>query len=265
MFSHIGKLSLASLLLISASASATTTTTTAIFSSSSNNISINSAGNQIETKVNGIDVKLTGWADTLEPAKGQIDTVIKTANRFEEFNGGWALINQDEKNTSFSGSCSGHHAADNFNSCGTQDFDMFLIEFSEEVNLTGADYGWTYGNNSQVTVAALSNNSLNGNNWANVKANQTISSGWADAKTSTGSDFTTASANVSGTFSKYWLVGALNSVFGGSASNDAIKLASVDFTVAGSTTQPPTSVPEPTSIVMLGLALFGFAARRKIK
>ena len=257
MFSNITKLSLASLIVISASASATTTAT---FNSNSN-VSISSAGNQITTWSNGVNITLTGWSDIA----ARNDNKTTTVNRFSEDNGGWALINQNEKDLTFSGYCLRNHSSDNIiNSCGDKDFDIFLLEFSEEVNLTGAD--WTDSDSTQVTATtSLSNNLLNDSKWADVTTNQTISSGWTDANTSTGRDFITSTTNVSGTFPKSWLIGALNSVFDGTASNDSIKSINTDVAVAESTIQPATTVPKNASIAMLGLALVIFAVRRKMK
>ena len=277
MMLNISKLSIASLVLLSASALASVTTTDAVFSSSNSSVNFNNSTNRFSLTADGIDINVSGWSDTKKFTGGSAsnpltgDDKIREADHFDEYRGGWALINDDEDNLSFSGECSNHHAADNYDSCGTQDYDMFLIEFSEEVNLTGASFGWIREkNNTQVTVAALNDKTLLNRGWDEVSSNQTISSGYADVQSSSGyySNFTGVEANVNGTFSTFWLVGALNTIFGGNSSlegNDALKLSGVSFSVNQNEASSVVSVPEPSTIVMFGLALFGFVARRKIK
>lgn len=277
MILNISKLSIASLVLMSASVLASVTTTDAVFSSSNSSVDFNNTTNRFSLTAGGIDINVSGWSDTKNFSGGSAnnpltgDDKIREADSFDEYRGGWALINDDEDNISFTGECRNHHAADNYDSCGTQDYDMFLIEFSEEVNLLGASFSWIREkNNTQVTVAALSDNTLLNRGWDQVSSNQTISSGYADVQSSSGyySSFTETEANVDGTFSQFWLVGALNSIFGGNISlegNDALKLSGVSFSVNQGKASSVVSVPEPSTIIMFGLALFGFAIKRKMK
>jgi hypothetical protein len=287
MFLNTTKLSIASLVLMSASSFASVTTHFGTINETYSNANFN----EFSLTAGGVDITVTGWSDTDDDGQGNVlsgDDKITEAVDFDRNGNGWSMHNADEIN---SNNCGYHHSADNLGTtCGYQDYDMFLIEFSEEVNLSAATSSWLYGqssgkntaaSNNELTVAALSNENLAGKDWSDVKNNQTISSGYAGFSymgtvaselgyntANYEADFTSGSANVSGTFSKFWLVGALNTVFGGDKSlegNDGFKLSGVTFSKNGGTPPPSTTVPEPTSIIMFGLALFGFAARRKIK
>lgn len=286
MLLNISKLSIVGLALMSASAVASTS-----YADFSTVVEPSGNFNSFSVLSDGVTVSVSGWSDTdnFTSAEGgnplTNDDKITEAVDFDKHPlGGWAMTNLDEINTS---NCGYHHSADNSNTnsngqvCGYQDFDMFLIEFSEEVNLSSATYAWNLGatSNNQVTVAALNDNTLLGKGWAEVVSDQTIASGYSQMEnltTSSGyyvnqatkhfSNFdNTSNSNTSGVYSNYWLVGALNSVFGGDINdegNDGLKISGVSFSVAG-TPPPSTSVPEPTSIMMFGLALVGFAASRR--
>jgi hypothetical protein len=288
MLLKMSKLSIAALALISASSMASTTITADFGSVSDGGLTFN----QFSVVSGGITVDVSGWSDTDESnsdgisSNGTDDNIFR-ARDLDKYNGGWALENRDEKNadgtnTGYGGN---EHTADNTTG-GTQDYDFFLLEFSQEVNLSSATSSFLLGqggstssrdtaaNNNQITVAALTDNTLLNNNWANIEATQTDQSGFAGFTYSATagyytSDLTTSDANVAGVYSNTWLIGALNSIFGGNASDegdDGFKLASVSFSTDSGTPPPATTVPEPTSIMMFGLALVGFAtSRRKSK
>lgn len=290
MLLNISKLSIAGLALMSASAMASTTDTASFGL-------VSDAGhtfNQFSvTSDAGVIVNVSGWSDTDESnsdgiaSNGNDDNILR-ARDLDIFNGGWSLQNLDEQraNGTATGNGGTEHSADNSKG-GTQDYDFFLLEFSQAVNLSSATSSWLLGqgngslsnrntaaSNNQITVAALNDNTLLNNNWANIEANQTDASGFAGFTYSATagyytSDLTTGNAGVSGEYSNIWLIGAINNIFGGDASlegNDGFKLSGVSFSTDPGTPPPSTTVPEPTSIMMFGLALVGFAAsRRKIK
>ncbi|XPF95702.1 exosortase-dependent surface protein XDP1 [Colwellia sp. RE-S-Sl-9] len=279
MLLNISKLSMAGLALMSASAFASTTNFGSV-SDTGNNF------NQFSVVSDGVTINVSGWSDTASFSGGSSanpltgDDKIERARDFDKNGNGWSMENRDESKSNGTQKTwvDGYsHSADNL-SAGSQDYDTYLLEFSVAVNLSEATYSWNLGNtsNNQVTVAALSSNNLNGNSWANVKSNQTISSGYSQMQDTGGyytTSFTNATSNVTGTYSQYWIISALNSVFSstdtsGLEGNDGMKLSGVSFSKDPGTPPPPsTSVPEPTSITMFGLALIGlFAAnRRKIK
>lgn len=275
MLLNISKLSIAGLALISASALASTTNFGSVTDTGNN-------FNQFSVVADGVTINVSGWSDTdsFGSHGSSANTVtgddrIVRARDFDKNGNGWSMENRDESSSNgnqYTGSTGYHHSADNIDSISTRDYDTFLLEFSSAVNLSKATYSWILGNtsNNQVTVAALNDNNLEGKSWTDVKNNQTISSDYSQMQNNGGyyTNFANGTSNVAGTFSKYWIISALNTVFGGNSNlegNDGMKLSGVSFTKLG-TPPPATSVPEPTSIMMFGLALVGFAAsRRKIK
>ncbi len=278
MLFNTKNLSLAGLLLLSSSV-----TYAAPVTASFSGVTDVSNLNQFIVTASGITVNVSGWSDTLNHtnSNGVIkDVKIERAKDLDKFNGGWAMENEDEPNNTCG---TNGHSADNFGNqstaaCRTEtDYDFFMLAFSEEVSLTQATYGWinnTVGQN-QVSVVALDttnglNNTLQNRSWNGIKNNHTLSSDSAQMQNNNNGYFTNfASTNVGGEFSTHWLIGALNSVFGTNAgdtnNNDGMKLAGVSFNTKPDT--PPQVVPEPSSILLFGLAIMGFAAsnRRKLK
>ena len=289
MLNNIKNISLIAALLVSSSAMASVTTTSGHFggvSDTGNNF------NQFEVNFGGVDVKVSGWSDTAGNTASNsedFDPTIERAVDFDKNGYGWSIKNTDEMN---SGNCGYSHSADNLGAdCNYQDYDFFLLEFSEAVTLNSATYSWRYRDNNgryytetraeandsnQVSVAALDSNSLNGSTWQDVKDNQTIASNWSQMRysgtdkqayyTNFGQTGSGNASNLANTSSNFWLIGALNaSAFGGETDwegNDGMKLAGVKFTT--SQQSPATSVPEPSSIALFGLAIAGlFASSRK--
>lgn len=254
--------------------------------------------NQFTVDSNGIEIKVSGWSDTgnVSGAAGtDLDPTIERAVDFDKntetySNGsvksrGWSMENKDEGNSQ---NCGYSHSADNFGSgCDYQDYDFFLLEFSEAVTLHGAGFNWLSASaaNTQVSVAALSSGSLNGKTWQSVKDNQTIASDYSQMRSTSldqypylaafGSHFGNnfgggyAANNVNQVYANFWLIGALNSVFGGETSwegNDGMKLSAVKYS-KDAVTPPPLTVPEPSSIALFGLAIIALFSsnRKKIK
>lgn len=237
-----------------------------------------SSFNQFSVIADGITVNVSGWSDTKNIAsETNSDSTIERAKDLDKYNGGWAMENRDEP-SDYCGS--NGHSADNFGTCGWKDYDFFMLAFSEAVSLTQATYGWVAGSGSeankasqnQVSVVALNsttiNNTLQNRTWSGVKNNHTLSSDYSQMQSSGGYYTNFGGTNVAGEFSTHWLIGALNSKFGGTIGmegNDGMKLAGVSFNKQK--TPPHSSVPEPSSILLLGLAIMGLAAssRRKLK
>lgn len=276
MLNNIKKLSLIATLLVSSSAMASVTTTSGHFggvTDTGNNF------NQFEVTFGGVDVKVSGWSDTAGNTASNstdLDPFIERAVDFDKNRKGWSIENADEKTSTL---CGYSHSADNFGTdCNYQDYDFFLLEFSEAVTLNSATYSWVSGSvsNNQVSVAALDSNALNGKTWQDVKDDQTIASDWSQIRwsgssgqayyTNFGQSGAGNATNLTFATSNFWLIGALNaSVFGGDTTwegNDGMKLAGITFTTGSQA--PATSVPEPSSIALFGLAIIGlFASSRK--
>ncbi|MDC8832796.1 exosortase-dependent surface protein XDP1 [Alteromonas gilva] len=229
--------------------------------------------------VNGVSISVTAWSDTA----GSDDNTVESASLSGPYGEGLGIENADEQ--SFD-SHSHSHSIDNeghsyrWENGGWRetgfipDYDMVLFSFSEEVQLNGAAFSWlgAHSSSQQVTVAGLSD----------VSQLTSGSASWSDIASSVGtalkgsfgitgsygnyhSDFTTTG------FSKYWLVGAYNSIFayvdGFSQGDDKFKLSSIGFSKAqGSTNDDnadPVSAPGTLALMLLA---GGFAVwQRKSK
>ncbi len=269
MLFNTKKWSLAGLLLLSSSM-ACAAPITASFSGVADT---GASFNQFNVTAGSVTVNVSGWSDTKDNIRKGVnrDNKIERAKDLDKYNGGWAMENKDEPNNTCG---TNGHSADNFGTCAEKDYDFFMLAFSEAVSLTQATYGWVNGNasNNQVSVVALKTtklkNTLNGRSWGGVKKNHTLSSDYAQMEGSGGYYTNFAGTNVDNEFSTHWLIGALNSVFGGSKAmegNDGMKLAGVSFNKQ----EPvgPASIPEPSSILLFCLAIMGLTAsnRRKLK
>lgn len=157
------------------------------------------------------------------------------------------------------------HAVDN-----NQRYDMALLSFSSVVKLTQMRLGW-YSNDSDVTVMAYTGAgapSLVGKTYGQLAA---ALSGWTVVGNYSNIGTLTANINAGGVFSSYWLIGAYNPLVSGSNTGsmlsdgfDYVKLASVSGCVQGSTgCNPPSKVPEPGSLALMGIGLLGLMRMRK--
>ncbi|ASP47299.1 exosortase-dependent surface protein XDP1 [Cognaticolwellia beringensis] len=296
MLNNIKNISLIAALFVSSSAIASVTT--ADFHSNNITGESSSAFNQFSLTVDGIDINVSAWSDTKNSSSNGInangndndaDPFIERAYDLDPNRNGWSMINQDERNTR---NCGYSHSADNLanNNCNYQDYDFFLLEFSAAVALSEAFYSWAYGQNNstdgdvvasrnQVSVAAISSDSagsIDGNTWGNIGSDTTTTSNYSQLYhdgnyshhyySNIGVVGEGNANNLAGVYSNFWLIGALNaSAFGGETDwegNDGMKLAGVKFTT--SQQLPATSVPEPSTIALFGLAIVGlFASSRK--
>ena len=236
-------------------------------------------GNFINFNRNGVNLNVSAWSETINDSSfctnnpsapecsgsnnsgsTQLDPFIDTA-RLEYYGNTLGIANQDGEGGA------PQHSIDNIPNCNCNsynDYDMVLLQFDEAVNLTQINIGWATNNGSSSSngmadmsvVAYTGNTDLGGspffantdtwggllnNNWSSIgnyqNVNQTLSV-------------------TSGVYSKYWLVGAYNPIFGGNLSNanDGFKLAGVSTQTQNT---PPPQVPEPSSIalILLGAGL----------
>jgi|TARA_R110002060_G_scaffold51088_1_gene61976 hypothetical protein len=265
MLNNIKKISLIAALLVSSSTMASVTTNTGY-------IDFGNVSGSSTSSINYNGVNVTAWSDTVNVnGDGSGDNTIESAQMYK-YGNGWGIVNQDESSGDYPG-----HSADNVGTGDWVDYDFFLFDFTENVTLTHAGFSWIYGSlsNNQVSVAALNSDDLAGKTWSQIgSTSQTIASGYSNMLhssnngyyTSFGQSGTNNIGNVANASSRYWLIGALNaSVFGGDTDwqgNDGMKLDRIAFT--RNPQSPATSVPEPTSLALFGLAIAGlFASSRK--
>jgi uncharacterized protein (TIGR03382 family) len=138
--------------------------------------------------------------------------------------------------------------------------DSLLFSFDQAVQLTGVELGWTY-NDSDITVLAYTGMgappSLTGGGY-----NALTSNGWQLVGNYNNIGTAPTTINSGNVVSSYWLVGAANSTFGGTAGlSDYVKLCSL----AGVVPQgppPPNTVPAPATLTLVGLGL-GLLVRRR--
>lgn len=222
---------------------------------------------------------ITGWSNT-----GNGGTLQQGKLTQSDY---WGLMlqNQEEKNDT------PNHSIDSFDTY----FDMVLLSFEKAVDLTAFDVGWaqerksTYDTNNYASQADLSIAAFSGGGGASFgglfNTNSTwsslLTSGWsavqnlANVKDTSGNNvvYNTITSSIK---SKYWLIGAYNPIFKniaetddpnglGTGWRDGFKLASVQGVTQQSTT-PPTQVPEPSTLAILGLGLLGLVqSRRKVQ
>lgn len=232
------------------------------FKNTDSNLNNNSTGNTWSDSQGGVDLAATAWADTdenwdcttsgwacLNPSNWTKTSDLVESARLDTNNHGLLVYNQN-----FDG-----HAIDN-----VIDYDMVLLSFSKDVNLSGITLGWAFPD-SDITVAAFdSEPSLSGETWDAVASS--ASDIWTFENVSVNSyyDF---SADTAGVNSQHWLVGAYNSSFEylHDCISDAIKIAGI--TTSTSTSGKPVPVPEPASIFIFLAGLFGIMLkyRKQVK
>lgn len=172
--------------------------------------------------------------------------------------GGLGVVNANEDPNA-----TGPHAVDSYGG-----IDALVLNFASTVSLSSFQIGWngtdnSYNgyNDSDISVYAWTGTAANGPTTYNKSdSSWKLIGDYFDvgaSNNSSGNLVAGGSAGVSTTtFSSYWLISAM----GNSDSKiDAFKLLSV----SGMTSTPPTGVPEPGSIALLGLGALGMLAVRR--
>ncbi len=233
------------------------------------------SSNFIEIDGQKILVGITGWGDS----GGNSDSILEQGDIKGWENGqgiwGYGIYNKDaqynnyKKNRYFD-----THSLDNYTNEGLQDFDMFLVSFSEEVTLTSAAFSYKNGGDGEreITVAGLKDVDA-----FKDGANSTWSSVYNTVVENTLGHFSLGD-KVNGVYessftntisgaAQYWLVGAYNTVFdknNTSHTGIGLKLASLNIGLKDNTHQPPsTEVSEPGALALMGLGLGLVLYRRK--
>ena len=245
--------------------------------------------NQFEVVVGGQTITVSAWSDTRDgddfgTADGDGDNTIERAVDFDRNDNGWSVENRDEGQ----GAGSPDHSADNIGNGNWNDYDFYLLDFgSQSVNLNSVYSSWSHNpSDTQVSVAALDASSI-----ASDLTGQTYSSLLSGAQGVGSTSFTTSkssysfdndsnrnnyyadvssitgSGTASPAASSLWVVSTYNTLFGtasnATANNDGFKLAGVQFTTADCCGGGGKPIPEPTTIALLTLAMFGLGANRR--
>lgn len=242
--------------------------------------------NPLGIDIDGVNVTLSAWADTATSLETGIVkscwfrgcynhrvTITKDLDTIESATGqlvdGWGYgIRNNLEPVGY------HQTIDNYsekvNGTYIDSFEYLLFSFDSEVNITQIDFGWNAGYDQQVSVASIVNSpEMESASWGSLVSNQTTLNATSGSFNITG-DHNNGIADLrslNNTYSKYWLVGAYNKVFGdigGHDNNDAFKIASIQFeSKLIKTTPPPKQVSEPGALALMSLGLGLVLYRRK--
>ena len=240
------------------------------------------AGNTLDLSTNGISLEVSAWASTDNgcntggtygggTGSGDPDPCIRDAkiNNFNSY--GIGVENRDETANGYTHAP--QHAIDNIKNGGNHadlDYEMVLLTFSEAVNVSGFDIGWTHSDSDLSVLAYTGNNNspdfFNSNTrWADIVGNG-ANGGWDLIQQSNDVDeYSTLNVSNGSVFSRYWLVGAYNEVFGGqhwTNDNDAFKLKGL-ATVSHDDNTDTTTANSPTALALMGGFLLLMAYRRR--
>ncbi|WP_232283108.1 exosortase-dependent surface protein XDP1 [Cellvibrio sp. BR] len=210
-----------------------------------------------------LELSVTGWSyGTTQTCKkyryGKCQEYTTSVNKAIEQNhvGKWDGLGVEKTD-------SPNHAVDNQGG----DFDMHLLSFDEMVKLTSVDLGW-YQNDADISILAFNGDNFNSSSLLGQKWEDLLGQNWSVVGNYYNVDINgnSGAVNFAGVASQYWLIGAYNPVFGDTFSGpNKNKTTGDDFyKLKGVTVErPPVEVPEPSSLLLLGLSLMALAGLRR--
>lgn len=202
--------------------------------------------NYLSMNVDGIGLTITGWTDATNQG-GNL-----TQSQLGRWSGGVGIENLYNP----------EHGVDNNNG-----FDALLLSFDTAVSLDGVSISWYQGDADMSFAAYTGGGSVN--SLANLSWSQFLSNGWVSQGDYIGTASSAYRSVSSSVTSKYWLVGAYNPAFGGSANyasgKDYMKISGL-YTQSPDTPDgnPGTSIPEPTAILLFALGLLCLRRTNKV-
>lgn len=154
-----------------------------------------------------------------------------------------------------------NHAMDN-----KDNLELMLLKFDSSISLTTLQAGWA-GTDSDVSVFAYTGigNAVSELTGATESSLMTTA-GWSHIGNYANIGTGAVSINSSAISSSYWIVSAYSTAFGSGYSATSydyvkIKIVAGNYTCVNSNdpscAPPPTGVPEPVSLALVGVALFG--------
>ncbi len=196
-------------------------------------------------------VTASAWANTQGSTNVNIENAL-----LETFSGGLGVRNRDRASLSagdYGENSTPEHAVDNDGR-----YDSILFTFSQLIPLTDITIGYK-DTDSDITVLAYTGVGappLAGNGYASLTGlGWTLVGHYANLVVNTPYDINPLSVS-----SRYWLVGAFNPLVGGdpgwTRGNDHFKIKAIGDDLV-------TTVPEPTSLLLLASGLSALGARRR--
>ena len=230
------------------------------------------SNNALAGQKGDLTIEITAWSSSYYgnnsscadgPLLAMRDMCVQrtTLTRYTE---GLGNVNGDEANDYI------NHSIDN----NDQDYDMILLSFNEEVNISSLLTDWNYSisnlNSSLGYTSAYENNAAatvmaytgaenvdtmtfeNDDTWAGL-----LNDGWSNIGENFGTDMMTGDIPVTNSeFSRFWLVGAAHAITRDAGMiTDHFKLAGVTFATKDGGTSSTVSAPQSVAMVALGLAI----------